>query len=72
MENSGEGSVGCVGHVDVHDSVFVCVLPVIFKGRLPFFVLQVVLLILHPFLADITHTALLVKSSTSMSISARK
>ena len=50
MENSGEGSAGCVVHVDVHDvhdSVFVCILPVIFKGRLPFtfFVLQVVLLI---------------------------
>ena len=37
---------------------FVRVLPVIITRRLPFtfFVSQVVLLILHPFLADVTHT----------------
>ena len=39
------------------------VLPVFVMGRLSFafIVLQVLLLILHPFLADITHTAFLVK-----------
>ena len=45
------------------------VLPAFVTGHLPFafFVSQVVLLTLCPFLADIMHTAFLVKSSTSTS-----
>ena len=46
---------------------FVRVLPVIIMRRLPFtfFVSQVVLLILRPFLADVTHTEFLVKKFAS-------
>ena len=49
--------------------VFFRVLPVLVTGRLPFafFVSQIVLLIPRPFLVDVTHTAFLVKSSTSTS-----
>ena len=49
--------------------MFFRVLPVLVTGRLPFafFVSQIVLLIPRPFLVDVTHTAFLVKSSTSTS-----
>ena len=47
--------------------MFFRVLPVLVTGRLPFafFVSQIVLLIPRLFLVDVTHTAFLVKSSTS-------
>ena len=49
--------------------LFFRVLPALVTGRLPFafFVSQIVLLIPRPFLVDVTHTAFLVKSSTSTS-----
>ena len=53
--------------------VFLRVLPVIITGRLPFFffVSQVVLLVLHSFLTDITHIAFDVKCSTTTSTDPR-